>query len=440
MAYKKLRAFHKTVQGNMHIQKGLPCEDASGSFSLDDGWKQYAVAAVADGHGSSACFRSGTGSKIAVEAAIECLKVCANTMLENRRKFNEMDERARLTFLQNPYDNPVNLRQLTDAILARWYDGVMQDLRLHPITPEEKREHPEMEKRRGNLPHIYGTTLIAALWLSPWLILLQQGDGHCDVFYEDKSVEQPIPWDERCQGNITTSMCDLDAAVSIRSCLINSAKRKPIACFLESDGVEDAYRDTEEEHDAEKNRGAAEDLDNSGMGGVNIFNKAVIDQFLSSFEKTDDAAEKESQEKLEKLLNDVSARGQFGYGGSGDDASIAGIVNTNGDNLFKLRNTYRTDVELYEKGEKIFWLDDALRSKTRKLGILEQRRKKAFQDMKRAKTQNNRALYPSQEQAFKEADQAYRDFREEYERIQKERNESEKERDELKKGDAFAGN
>ena len=401
----RMYAFHKTVRGQMHKLRGIPCEDASASFACDDGKKQYCIAAVADGHGASACFRSARGAQIAVDVAIECLKTCADTWVENFRKFNEADPVSQKMFLQNPYQNPVNLRQLTDTILARWYDRVMLDYETSPLTPEEKADYPEAGKPGGNIPRIYGTTLIAALWLSSWLILIQQGDGRCDVFYQDGSADQPIPWDARCQANVTTSLCDRDAAVSFRSCIINSREKKPIACFLESDGVEDAYRDTYD--DLGETHGS--------MRGVHTFNKELIGRIIQH-----PGRYREFEAELEGLLQDFSANGQFGRGGSGDDVSVAGIVEEI-DN-YGYRERYKADVDSYERDEKLFWLNDALRSKTRKLGILEQRYAEAKAALRAAGVRGDGRHTDAPQKQYEEAESAYHAYKKEYERIQEERN------------------
>ena len=42
--------------------------------------------------------------------------------------------------------------------------------------------YSETYRQGQRLEHLYGTTLIAALMVSKYLILIQQGDGRCDVF------------------------------------------------------------------------------------------------------------------------------------------------------------------------------------------------------------------------------------------------------------------
>ena len=45
---------HSTVIGDSHIRKGIVCQDSSGTVVTD----KFAIAVVADGHGSAKHFRS----------------------------------------------------------------------------------------------------------------------------------------------------------------------------------------------------------------------------------------------------------------------------------------------------------------------------------------------------------------------------------------------
>ena len=61
--------FSHSVMGASHEKTNLVCQDSS-AFKVGD---HYAVAVVADGHGSKKHFRSHLGSKYAVEATIEAI-------------------------------------------------------------------------------------------------------------------------------------------------------------------------------------------------------------------------------------------------------------------------------------------------------------------------------------------------------------------------------
>ncbi len=326
----------------------MPCQDSSASLKSDN--ELYHIAVVADGHGSKAYFRSDIGSKIAVDVTLECLKEFAEATLQSK----ETEERFYKDFFTNPRYKQMTMRHLTDVILSQWYDKVLEDYQSDPPSVEEMGQYANDYQNGKNITRIYGTTLIAALQLPECIILLHQGDGRCDIFYEDGTVNQPIPWDPRCEGTSTTSLCEPDAAKSFRNCALNLNGKSVIACLLGCDGIEDAYRDTYEE------------LGNSHclMGGVHTFYKYLICQ-AADMDKNDFA------EWLEGFLSEFSANGIFSKSGSGDDVSVAGIVDM--DKIPEHIEKFTYDIKLYSLEESLFWKEDELRSKMRKHGILMKR-------------------------------------------------------------------
>lgn len=347
--------FHETVRGHLHVMNEFPCEDSSSSFSAENG--RYHIAIVADGHGSKSCFRSNYGSKVATEVALECLQQFAEATLASE----ELEERFYKDIFSNPRYRHMTVRRLTDTILAEWHDCVLEDYKNNPPTLEEMGESATEYQNGKNPAHIYGTTLIAALKIPQCLILLHQGDGRCDVFYEDGSVDQPIPWDSRCEDTATTSLCDEDAAERFRSCVLNLAEKPVIACYVGCDGVEDAYRDTYE------GLGGSHVL----MGGVHAFYKYLTCQIIQMGDEV-------FMSWLPDFLAKFSADGIFSRSGSGDDVSVSGIVDLS--KISSFTEGYAYDVKLYALEEDLFWKEDELRGKTRKHGIL----KKRFDDAKLA--------------------------------------------------------
>lgn len=347
--------FHETVRGHLHVMNEFPCEDSSSSFSAENG--RYHIAIVADGHGSKSCFRSDYGSKVATEVALECLQQFAEATLASE----ELEERFYKDIFSNPRYRHMTVRRLTDTILAEWHDRVLEDYKNNPPTLEEMGESATEYQSGKNPAHIYGTTLIAALKLPRCLILLHQGDGRCDVFYEDGSVDQPIPWDSRCEDTATTSLCDEDAAERFRSCVLNLTEKPVIACYVGCDGVEDAYRDTYE------GLGGSHVL----MGGVHAFYKYLTCQIVQMGDEA-------FKSWLPDFLTKFSADGIFSRSGSGDDVSVSGIVDLS--KISSFIEGYAYDVKLYALEEDLFWKEDELRGKTRKHGIL----KKRFDDAKLA--------------------------------------------------------
>lgn len=388
-------AFHDTVRGHLHVMNEFPCEDSSSSFSAENG--RYHIAIVADGHGSKSCFRSNYGSKIATEVALECLQQFAEATLASE----ELEERFYKDIFSNPRYRHMIIRRLTDTILAEWHDRVLEDYKNNPPTIEEMRECA-VEYQNGKKPaHIYGTTLIAALKIPRCLILLHQGDGRCDVFYENGSVDQPIPWDSRCEDTATTSLCDEDAAERFRSCVINLSEKPVIACYVGCDGVEDAYRDT------------YEDLEGSHtlMGGVHTFYKYLTCQIVQM-------GQEDFQSWLPEFLAKFSADGIFSRSGSGDDISVSGIIDLS--KIASFTERYAYDVKLYALEEELFWKEDELRGKTRKHSILKKRfddaqlafdnaviAQKAFEDTL-AQMQDHRVEFTHKLEVVKEELECYR--------------------------------
>ncbi len=343
---EQIYTFHKTAHGYGHIQKNQPCEDASGSFQEEDG--SFSIAVVADGHGQKRSFRSRIGSRLAVDTALDCLKDAANAILSSPEESASFYSAV----LACGHERQIRFRQLTDTILSQWNDRIWAYHAENLPTQEELGEYTEFYEEENRIPQIYGTTLIAALWLPRCLVLIQQGDGRCCVFYADGTYDQPIPWDDRCEGNRTSSMCDADAADRVRFCVIDLEEKNVAACYLCTDGVEDAYRNQE---------------------GAYVFCKALSCDFLEHEALFDSY--------LGELLPEFSARGRFGQYGSLDDVSVAGIINT--ELLSGLGERYQKDIQCFQLGEEILAKEAALQSKKRKHGILQKRQeaaKAAYQD------------------------------------------------------------
>ncbi len=329
-------SFSKTVIGQLHIQKEIPCEDSSCAFSDSEG--RYHIAVVADGHGDPACFRSKIGSQMAVEVSKDALQSFAEMFFPAENNIQSMA--ATLAF---PKARRQAVKQLTDFIISQWTASVLKHLGENPPTEEWENVGKKKEEylEGKHLEHIYGTTLIAALMVSNWLILIQQGDGRCDVFYEDGAVDQPIPWDDRCFENVTTSLCDADAAQSIRSCVIDTSLQPVIACYLGSDGVEDSYRT---------------------MEGTHVFYRELSCELV--------------ERPMPEFLGYLEAYlPGFSRNGSGDDVSVAGIVNI--ERLSVHVNNFRESARVYELNEELEYYESRVISMKRKHGILKRRLEEA---------------------------------------------------------------
>lgn len=235
---KEQQVFHKSVTGASHQRKGIPCQDASTSWVSSD--RKLKIIVVADGHGDQTCIRSDRGSAIAVSCAMQAL-----------RTFGEYYQDAPVlnAVTSEKYAGKRIIRQLTDAILFDWSKQVKEDLRNDPLTEDEYERADIYAEQYINGIHVeraYGATLVAALETEKYILLLQQGDGRCDVLYSDGTMAQPVPEDERCEGNTTTSLSDEDAADGIRVVLISKASCRAAACFVSTDGVDNSFFEDED--------------------------------------------------------------------------------------------------------------------------------------------------------------------------------------------------
>lgn len=276
------KMIYASTQGSDHIKHNMPCED----FGLVHETDLCSVFAVADGHGDSNCPRSQFGSETACRIAVaEMEKFCED--IGN----NEWDSRL----LTEGKDSEGLVRQLVTSIVAKWVKTVNEDLISAPLTETEKAgcgRYLERYEKGERLEHIYGTTLIAALLSESYLLLIQQGDGRCVVFDRKGTVSQPIPWDDRCFANVTTSLCDEDAIQSFRYCLIDLDKTGVIACMAGSDGVEDSF---------------------PSMDMMHVFYRDLLIY----------AAENGTEALNEYLAENLP---EFSRKGSGDDVTICGII------------------------------------------------------------------------------------------------------------------
>ena len=135
-------------------------------------------------------------------------------------------------------------RQLFGSIIYEWNSEVLAHAKLNPISELEKegleeRWITEFEKNE-NLEKVYGCTLIVYAYTPEFWLAFQIGDGKCFACNTAGNWSEPIPWDERCFLNKTTSICDSGAIDEFRYCYEGDG-HFPIAVILGSDGIDDSF-------------------------------------------------------------------------------------------------------------------------------------------------------------------------------------------------------
>ena len=266
--------FNTHIIGEKHIRDGTICQDYSKSY-ID---QNKMAAIVADGHGSENYVRSDRGSRLVCECALKCIleftdKIDGKINKENSDKI---------------------LRQLEKSIISAWNNAVNEDYAKEPFTDIEidmVSENIKDDFSQGlNIEKAYGTTLVSAVITTDYWFGLQIGDGKCVILDKDKNFSIPIPPNDKCFLNVTTSICDTNAIDEFRHFFDTSI---PIALFTGTDGVDDSF--------------------------INI------EQLFSLYDKIYNNFISVGYDEGLKQINDFLP--QLTKKGSGDDVSISGIIN-----------------------------------------------------------------------------------------------------------------
>ena len=337
-----------STQGADHIKHGIPCEDYGQVFESE----LCKIFAVADGHGDSNCPRSQFGSKTACELAISEMEKFCSDIKENAWESRIISPGKELDSLAH---------QLISSIVAKWVKSVNEELENNPLTDEERagcEKYIERYDKGERLEHIYGTTLIAGLITEKYLLLIQQGDGRCVVFNADGSASQPIPWDEKCFANITTSLCDEDAIQRFRYCTVNLNDNPLVACLVGSDGVEDSYLSMDLMHSYYRDL-----LVYASENGTAALNE-YLGETLSEFSKQ----------------------------GSGDDVTISGIVDS--ERVLNFVDAFKRDNEIVRKESVIREIDERLKSMNGmgKMDALKSKYDRAMEEVEKAEKSHAEAI------------------------------------------------
>lgn len=309
---KSYGAKHFCVQGALHIKNNLPCQDSAQSYLEEN----FCLAVIADGHGSSQYFRSDRGSRFAVEAFENCVKEALTKSKYYYHDSTHPKDNTAINLIDALSSSRISIKKRNQAIqwfcqsiLANWLVSVRQDMQNEPFTKEEIHKIPEKyrslhEKDLSEYTSAYGSTLIAALLVAEFCLLIQIGDGVCIVFDDtepDASAKikpvhkyahgnlvsfEPIPADDKCFLNTTTSLCDAKAREEFRSCYL---KKLPVAVFVSSDGIEDCFHERADLH--------------------KFFHRILFD--------FSDSHEAQAQAELQAFLPRLSEKG------SGDDMSLS---------------------------------------------------------------------------------------------------------------------
>ena len=247
-----MKVFNRSTIGESHIADKKPCQDYSLSYISESG---ISIAIVSDGHGGKSYFRSQIGSETACHVAKECLESFVNNVDKSLYAVEGKEgvKILPLTAIEHPgkiVQSEEQLRQLSKSIIHKWRQEIDKDAKERELTEweisnatEEDRAQLSNDKTRYRA---YGCTLMAFVTTPDYWVALHLGDGKCIAFHDASAGmvwSEPLPWDDKCFLNKTTSLCANDAYESFRFAY-GGVESMPLAVFLGSDGLDDTFGDT----------------------------------------------------------------------------------------------------------------------------------------------------------------------------------------------------
>ena len=239
-----IESYNFSCQGESHKADDKPCQDASFSTVYGNG---LAMAIVCDGHGGERYFRSDVGARMATEVIRDSVK----TFVENVDKgmfvgqsltAEEAITSEEVIKKQKPIDKA--FRQLFSSIIYQWNQRIAEHAANTAISEWEQEHVPQKYldelHTSETFEKLYGCTLMVYVQTPEYWFAFHLGDGKCVSFQHSPLWTMPIPWDERCFLNKTTSLCDSNAINEFRYCYEGDGTF-PMAVFLGSDGMDDSF-------------------------------------------------------------------------------------------------------------------------------------------------------------------------------------------------------
>lgn len=209
--------FSYSVKGASHEVRGIVCQDSSVHYAGEN----YAVAVVADGHGSKKHFRSNIGSRLAVESTLEVIA----RFYEKTEEFDELF----------PKNHKLIIRNIERQIISEWNTKITEHYMANPVTADERCEFSAEEFENIPIESYYGTTLVASVACRGFSFGFQIGDGSLVAVYEDGTTSMLIDYEESNPANITSSMCNANALSMFAD--FYECDKKIAAMFLSTDGL-----------------------------------------------------------------------------------------------------------------------------------------------------------------------------------------------------------
>lgn len=251
-------SIYSFCKGESHIISERPCQD----YAYADSSDTISIAIVSDGHGGEAYFRSDQGSRFLVDITKHSVKSFVETISEQNDSVF-VGQPFTQYIKENGTDCQVKskahkmLMWLFSSIISQWNANIAKhaienDLTEWELSHVDEKYRVEFLNKRNDpeatFEKTYGCTLMAYVQTPTYWFAFQIGDGklvRMNIVNELLYCDQPVPWDNRCFLNKTTSICDSNALEEFRYCYQGDGIF-PTAIFIGSDGIDDSYGDGEQ--------------------------------------------------------------------------------------------------------------------------------------------------------------------------------------------------
>lgn len=239
-----VECYNFSCQGESHKADDKPCQDASFSSVYDDG---LAIAIVCDGHGGERYFRSDVGARMATEVIRDSVKTFVENIDQDMfvgQEFTAVEAVTSEELVKKQTAIDKAFRQLFSSIIYQWNNKIAEHAANTAIS-EWEQQHVSQKyldelHTSETFEKLYGCTLMVYVQTSAYWFAFHLGDGKFVSFQQSPIWTMPIPWDERCFLNKTTSLCDSNTINEFRYCYQGDGQF-PWAVFLGSDGMDDSF-------------------------------------------------------------------------------------------------------------------------------------------------------------------------------------------------------
>lgn len=237
-----MESINYTCIGASHITDNKVCQDYSLSINSDG----LCAAIVCDGHGGKRYFRSDKGAEFAAKITGEKIKEFVENFdksLISGKPFTQ--SLAKSDPKKTSSDDLFSIfNRLFTSIVSTWYAQIEKHAKENPLTDKERSIcEPEWIAEFENgvkIEKSYGSTLMAVVFTKEYWFAFHIGDGKMISLQKNPIFSEPVPWDDKCFLNKTTSLCDNNPLAEFRYCYCGDGSF-PDAVFLGSDGMDDSF-------------------------------------------------------------------------------------------------------------------------------------------------------------------------------------------------------